>query len=531
MRKWITSDLLRRVLLAMLVVSLVPLAIMANFSQQSYTATKTDVVDQSRRDFDQKSLEGLQARTLALARLVALFLSERENDVRLLATLPRTSETYLAFAQASQGKIWTVTGNGKEITFDLPLYRQIAFVDARGQQIIVVNNECSAYPFTCNVEKSAKLGNVSEPQNNLYQDASYLTGALALGPGHVYVGTPIGAYVPYERAYASAQNRDGERYRGILNFAMPVYEGTTKIGVVVASVELLHLIELSAHVAPANPNLQAEVDPREADLTYLVDPQGLTISHPRHFAIAGLDAQSKPVVTINEQDRNDPNNLYRPGNLSQMGFIDPAFPEMIKHNQAGTAQTGETLSARPLGARERALAFATIPYFAGRYDTPAGFGLVVMSTDGARFHLEAELLGKQIENRITDFIVQLQRVGAGTLIVGFILAIVLARSVVWPVVRLTDAAREIEKGEWQKANVEQLAQTRGRDEVASLSRVFASMAKQVQVREQQLRQQVQELQIVIDEAKRERQVAEITDTEFFQDLANKASRMREKRKS
>ncbi len=530
MRKWITSDLLRRVLLAMLIVSLVPLALLAYFSQQSYTATRTEVVDQSRLDLDEKSLEGLQARTLALARLVSSFLAERENDIRLLATLPRTGDAYAGFARAMQATIWTVTGEGKEITFSMPLYRQVAFVDTQGQQVVVVTNQCSPYPFSCKIEKSSRLVNVTDPTNDLYRDASYFADALALGPGAVYIGKPIGGYVPYERAYAGAQNRSGERYRGILNFAMPVYEGETKVGVVVASVEMLHLIELTAHVAPANPNLQAEIDPREADFAYLTDPQGWAISHPRHFNIAGVDEQGQPAASINVLDRADPNNLYRPGNLSQMGFIDLAFPEMVKLVQTGDAQNGRTLSAHPFGGRERALALATIPYYTGRYNNPAGFGLVIMSTDGARFHLESEMLGKQIDNRITDLIVQIQRLGIGTFVAGFILAVALARGVVWPILRLTDAARKIEKAEWDKANFGPLAQTRGGDEISALSRVFASMAKQVQAREQQLKQQVQELQIVIDEAKRERQVAEITDTEFFQALTEKANRMREKRK-
>ncbi len=180
MRKWITSDLLRRVLFAMLVVSLVPLGIMANFTQQSYATTKTEVVNQSRDDLDDKSLEGLRARTLALGRLVALFLSARENDVRLLATLPRTSDSYQAFAQATQGSIWTVDAEGKEISFNMPLYRQVAFIDTHGQQVVLVTNECSSYPYSCRIEKASKLENVKEPANNLYYDATYLAETTAL---------------------------------------------------------------------------------------------------------------------------------------------------------------------------------------------------------------------------------------------------------------------------------------------------------------------------------------------------------------
>ncbi len=533
MRKWLTSNLLRRILLAMLIVSLIPLGIIANFSLRSYTATKSDVVDQSRVDLDQKSLEGLQARTLSVANTVSAFLRERENDVRQLAVLPRTAGEYLTFARSNQARIWTITGEEKEVTFELPLYRQIAFIGTDGKPVILVSNECVQYPFSCTPVVSNYLLDMRIPANNLYQDTTYLTETLKLEPGQIYIGKPIGGYVPYERAYAGAQNRGGERYRGVLHFAMPVFdsENGKRLGIVVASLELLHLIELTAHVAPANPNLLAEIDPRETDFAYLVDPRGSVLAHPRHYNIAGVDLNGIAQPPIQEQDRTDPNNLYRPGNLAQMGFIDASFPTMVEQNQTGVARTGKTLFAHPWGGRERALAYATVPYYAGQYNTPAGFGMLVMSTDGLRFHLEAQLLGKQIENRIGDLIIQLQIVGGITLVATLLLSALLSRGVAWPILRLTDAARLIEKGEWESTDLATLAKTKGSDEIASLARVFAAMATQVHTRELEYRRQVQQLQIVIDETKRERAVAEITDTDFFQDLTEKAQKMRRQRHS
>jgi CheY-like chemotaxis protein len=63
-------------------------------------------------------------------------------------------------------------------------------------------------------------------------------------------------------------------------------------------------------------------------------------------------------------------------------------------------------------------------------------------------------------------------------------------------------------------------------------RIFAKQASIVlenslsQVREQTLRRQVEKLKIEIDEAKRAKEVQAITETEFFQDLQEKARRMR-----
>jgi hypothetical protein len=48
----------------------------------------------------------------------------------------------------------------------------------------------------------------------------------------------------------------------------------------------------------------------------------------------------------------------------------------------------------------------------------------------------------------------------------------------------------------------------------------------VQQREEQLRQEVTQLRIQIDEAKRKKQVAEITETDYFQKLARQAQSLR-----
>jgi hypothetical protein len=67
------------------------------------------------------------------------------------------------------------------------------------------------------------------------------------------------------------------------------------------------------------------------------------------------------------------------------------------------------------------------------------------------------------------------------------------------------------------------------DEVGQLARVFQTMCQEVYAREARLREQVQQLRIEIDKAKRDRQVSAITDSEYFQDLQAKAKDLRRKR--
>ena len=52
------------------------------------------------------------------------------------------------------------------------------------------------------------------------------------------------------------------------------------------------------------------------------------------------------------------------------------------------------------------------------------------------------------------------------------------------------------------------------------------MAGEVQAREERLRAEVRELRIEIDEARQARQVAEITDTDYFRSLRDRAKDLR-----
>ena len=64
------------------------------------------------------------------------------------------------------------------------------------------------------------------------------------------------------------------------------------------------------------------------------------------------------------------------------------------------------------------------------------------------------------------------------------------------------------------------------DALGTLARSFARMAGQVRAREDRLRKEVAELRIEIDEAKQAQRVAEITGTDYFQDLRGRAAELR-----
>ena len=225
MFRWLTSGLLLRILTALLIVSVAPIYVIITFTQQSYQDTQSEVVTQSQKALDTKAIQGLEARSIALANSVSNFLDNRENDVRFLASQTPDVQTYMNFGSAQNGNLWTIKSDGQETHFVMPLYREIAFVDINGVEQIKVDNVCEEYPFTCKMVEDNRLKDISQPANTLYKSETYFSESAKLKPNEVYIGSPIGFHLPPEIAYASAQYRPGERYRGILRMTAPVIQG------------------------------------------------------------------------------------------------------------------------------------------------------------------------------------------------------------------------------------------------------------------------------------------------------------------
>ncbi|MDD5167594.1 MAG: ECF transporter S component [Syntrophales bacterium] len=111
------------------------------------------------------------------------------------------------------------------------------------------------------------------------------------------------------------------------------------------------------------------------------------------------------------------------------------------------------------------------------------------------------------------------------IVIGFLASVAFVRRFTDPVMHLTRAAEEVEKGSY---DVETLSLVSARrDELGQLSRVFQDMIRKVREREQHLRQQVEELQIRIDRDRQAKEVREIVETDYFRELKKKAKEFRE----
>jgi HAMP domain-containing protein len=146
---------------------------------------------------------------------------------------------------------------------------------------------------------------------------------------------------------------------------------------------------------------------------------------------------------------------------------------------------------------------------------------------GNNVALFAELSQKEAFRPAIQLAWQIFVIGLGSAGILVTVVYLIARQIVRPVLVITDTAAAIEDGEFE-LSVLDTVKTRP-DEIGQLARIFQNMAKQVYQREQRLKRQVAELTIEIDQTRKEQQVAEITETDYFKDLRQKAKDLRKRR--
>ena len=110
------------------------------------------------------------------------------------------------------------------------------------------------------------------------------------------------------------------------------------------------------------------------------------------------------------------------------------------------------------------------------------------------------------------------------------LIILISSQLVRPLRRLTEASARIAEGEYD-LNVRSLISSVFPDEMYTLAESFSQMASKVDNREKTLTQEVKRLKVEIDQARRVDSVREITESESFNDLAQKAAEMRKRMRS
>ncbi|MEH2326472.1 MAG: Nif11-like leader peptide family RiPP precursor [Nostoc sp.] len=230
---------------------------------------------------------------------------------------------------------------------------------------------------------------------------------------------------------------------------------------------------------------------------FLIDENGVIISHfDKSLLYHSLTRLPPDKLRAIASDR-------RYG-LKQIQSLD--IPELAK-SMLGAKESGHTSYYLPHDQTHQILGFAPLE------QEPWVLGV----------NKPIEQFTAPLNNLIWDNSRNLLAVGA----IVTIIALLLARSIAKPIHALTNAAQAMfEQNDFDPQELAQAAG--GTDDIAQLVRVFLQMAEDVKQREQSLKQQVMELHIEIDEVKKARHVAEITQTDYFQQIQKKARKLKER---
>ncbi len=116
-------------------------------------------------------------------------------------------------------------------------------------------------------------------------------------------------------------------------------------------------------------------------------------------------------------------------------------------------------------------------------------------------------------------------------LIVFIAIFWISKMITGPILKLTRAADAVGEGNYEQDFAPLHTNKLFRNEINILAYVFSKMVDKIQERVEVLQQQVIKLRVEIDEAKRQNQVEEIVNTDFFRDLKNRASKIRDQRNS
>jgi methyl-accepting chemotaxis protein len=232
----------------------------------------------------------------------------------------------------------------------------------------------------------------------------------------------------------------------------------------------------------------------------------------------------------------NPTNLRDLADEFETTLVERFRSDSTLREQSGfRTSEGETLfySARPLAiSAESCLACHNTPETApasliATYGDEHGFGWTLGEVIAAQI---IYVPASDVLNSARSAFTLTMAIVVGTFALALVVInFLVRRSVVQPVEQIGLYAAGLSDGDITQEEVEaegiQWVAQRG-DELGQSARVFLNMARERFAREQSLKQQVQQLRIQIDEAKLNKQVNEIVETDYFQDLQQKAKDIR-----
>jgi methyl-accepting chemotaxis protein len=214
--------------------------------------------------------------------------------------------------------------------------------------------------------------------------------------------------------------------------------------------------------------------------SYLVQDDGWTLAHARHYHIVGLDENGEYVPSISQElwAEQKVSGLI-PANADKIGFLGQPhpWPEIARQNRLGVASDAIE-DYRSSSGEQKAMAWATVPYYTPPFDTPAGFGWVGISIEANKFYEIPNQLAGQIDRFGAHLNVRGYAIlGLLTVAAVILISYLIYRMISLPVGSMVGVAQRIAQGDLPHIE----APEKQRDELAQLQAALADMVKQLRL--------------------------------------------------
>jgi PAS domain S-box-containing protein len=317
------------------------------YANEALKETGEIAVESSITAQNDRATEELERISTDMAKRVADFLYDRDNDILFLGKLEPSETIYRNFVQANTRPLvkqreWTLSADQKSWapkdppqfgahspssnpendtnyhnrprelweTEERPLYLEATYIDLAGNEIIKVVADQSP-------QMDSRRRNVADRGNTYVKAETYFAELKNLKPGEIYVSDVIGAYVgshligmynpenvasrglswqPEEEAYAGEENPLGKRFKGIIRWATPVTHNGRPDGRITGYGTLAldhdHIMDFPDHTTPMGRRYVEMPSAYEGNYAFIWDYQCRSICHPRHHSIVGYNPET-----------------------------------------------------------------------------------------------------------------------------------------------------------------------------------------------------------------------------------------------
>jgi signal transduction histidine kinase len=310
-------------------------------NKQIISNTANKAISDSIEMLDKKSQQSIERLSFEIAKNVASFLYQRDEDILFLSDIKLNEEVLNDFYKSKQREIivhekyyynekkqrWEtkkekerikpqerkaqLKDNEKEFNYTdplelkrvkIPIYKEVSYFDINGKEIYKVS------------QINKQLLDISQKKNTYVNSEDYFKKIKDLKKGQIYVSNVIGqsvktniigtftknkakkaniAFEPQNHGYAGKENPNGKRFEGIIRFVTPVYKKDKKVGYVSLALDHEHIMQFTDTVNPVDKNpIQDIADASVGNYAFMWDYKGRNISHPRDYSIVGYDPKT-----------------------------------------------------------------------------------------------------------------------------------------------------------------------------------------------------------------------------------------------